>query len=325
MVTDRERADGAGQAQRSVGEVPHRASVVAQAFAPAPGESKQDCVARAMAKRSSCQSQESADTAPGQRGVACGSALADDVAECETAARARLHDAMLEGSRAAGPASSVAASPPPADDDAGVGGLPPIKRAFVVPPEKCASLTPEKAETLVLTILGAPRTPGDSYKDDPLPKLREMTNSIRALVAAARQCVRPLDAWKIINPRGTWLGPASETNIEQQYAAAEAWAAALDAEIDRTQTCVMTTGCMAARAAADAKEALEPVCEMIAQRAKDVRDIARERSNPGGVVDLKLLHRIGEEIQWIDNEELPARKARYAAAAHKPFTAGLCK
>ena len=224
------------------------------------------------------------------------------------------------------PAAASAAPPPVAvDDDAGVGGLPPIMRAFVVPPEKCATMTPERAKDLETFILGVPLTPGDSYKDDPLPKLREDTNKVRAVVAVARQCIQPMDAWKIQNPRGTWLGAASEADIERHYADAEGWAARLDAEIDRTQTCVLTPGCMAARAAADVKEVLEPVCALIAQRAKDVRDLAREKANPSGVVDLKLLHTIGEEIQWIDNEEMPARKARYTAEAHKPFNASLCK
>jgi hypothetical protein len=105
------------------------------------------------------------------------------------------------------PAASAAPPPPaPVDDEVGVGGLPPIKRVFVFAPEKCASLTPEKVKNLITTILSAPQTPGDSYKDDPLPKLREESNGLRGLVAAARQCVQPIDAWRIIFPNGTWIG-----------------------------------------------------------------------------------------------------------------------
>jgi hypothetical protein len=238
----------------------------------------------------------------------------------------QAHEAAAAPRATAAPAVSAAPEAPgPVDDVAGVGGLPPIKRSFVITPEKCAALTPQLATDLENFILSAPLTPGDSYKDDPLPKLRGDTNTVRQAVAVARKCITPGDAWKIQNPRGTWLGAASEADIERHYADAEGWAARLDAEIDRTQTCVMTPGCMAARKAADVKEVLDPVCQLIAQRAKDVRDIARERANPSGVVDLHLLHQIGEEIQWIDNEEMPARKARYTAEAHKPFSAALCK
>jgi len=54
-----------------------------------------------------------------------------------------------------------------------------------------------------------------------------------------------------------------------------------------------------------------------------VNEIAQERRNPGGVVDLNALHDLGQRIQDID-AGLPGLKADYKAAAHKPFGEALC-
>ena len=122
-----------------------------------------------------------------------------------------------------------------------------------------------------------------------------------------------------MNPRGTWFGTASAKIVERNYADAEQWAAALDAEIDATQTCIDTAGCMEKRKADEIAEKRAQVCSAIAMRAQALKDIATEKANPGGVVDLKLLHSIGEQVQALDAIEIPGRKAAYQAVAKKPF------
>jgi hypothetical protein len=56
------------------------------------------------------------------------------------------------------------------------------------------------------------------------------------------------------------------------------------------------------------------------QEAK--RQIAHEKSNPGGVVDLVMLHDLGERMQMDDNN-IANLKSQYLATAHRPFN-GAC-
>lgn len=77
--------------------------------------------------------------------------------------------------------------------------------------------------------------------------------------------------------------------------------------------CEATDACMATR-----------VCEAIAARADVDAQIRRERANPGGVVNLKLLHDLGEQAQATD-DVIAARKKRFAAARKKAFAAAMCK
>lgn len=149
------------------------------------------------------------------------------------------------------------------------------------------------------------------------------------MVAAMRQCtpiVGPFKMWKALYPDGTYL-PDAGTRLESNYSAAEAWAAADDAAINQEQACRMTRGCVAARNAARAKADLEAtvggICEFLSRRAEDVREIAREKANPSGVVDLNVLHVRGGDIQWID-DQLIGLKNHYAALVHKPFALAVC-
>lgn len=221
-------------------------------------------------------------------------------------------------------AGAASADPPPAAKAAAVPPVAAIRTDWPVTPEQCKKLPPDKAAEVLGNILAVPYTPGEQYKDEPLPKLRDWTNATRLEVAVARQCIPPADAWKIIHPRGTWVGAASEADVERRYGDAERWAAALDAQIDDMQTCLQTPGCMAARKAAEVKAVLDGVCALLAQRAQDVRDMVREKSNPAGVVDKYLLHRIGLDIQAVDDALVDA-KANYAASARRPFAPSLCR
>ena len=196
--------------------------------------------------------------------------------------------------------------------------------------EKCASITTEQWGYVQRVIADTPRTSGDVYKDKPLAELRNWTNDLRKAVAGARACAPVLDAgkqpgwsmFKALNPKGTWFTGADKI-VERNYDEAEKWAAALDAEIDGTQTCIDTPGCMEKRKADEIAEKRSWVCSAIAQRAQALKDIATEKANPGGVVDLKLLHSMGELVQGLDAVEIPARKAAYTAIAKRPFS-GSC-
>jgi hypothetical protein len=76
--------------------------------------------------------------------------------------------------------------------------------------------------------------------------------------------------------------------------------------------CRTTDACMAGR-----------VCAYIADRAEALAVIAREKANPGGAVDLRLLHDQGRRVQ--DDEAAIARlKPQYRRARGKDFTEKQC-
>jgi len=87
----------------------------------------------------------------------------------------------------------------------------------------------------------------------------------------------------------------------------------VDAALKIEDSCEAADACMAAR-----------VCEAIATRTDIGAQIRRERANPGGVVNLKLLHDLGEQAQALD-DLIAARKKRFVSARKKPFAASMCK
>jgi hypothetical protein len=99
-------------------------------------------------------------------------------------------------------------------------------------------------------------------------------------------------------------------------ATVDAWATGVEKAVADEDACQASAACMGARAAV-------PVCNAIRDRRTYVNEIAQERRNPGGVVDLNALHDLGQRIQDID-AGLPGLKADYKAAAHKPFGEALC-
>ncbi len=97
----------------------------------------------------------------------------------------------------------------------------------------------------------------------------------------------------------------------------ESWAVTVQKSVDDEKRCRATPRCLDERAAA-------PICQQIEMRRSAVQDIARERSNPGGAVDLHFLHQLGQNIQEAD-AQLPSLKAEYRAARKKPFADELCR
>ncbi len=72
------------------------------------------------------------------------------------------------------------------------------------------------------------------------------------------------------------------------------------------------------------KIAGEAVCYALSSRVQVIGQIARERANPSGVVDLRELHKLGQMLQSLD-EQLPGIKAEYARTQHHAFDAAVCK
>jgi hypothetical protein len=92
-------------------------------------------------------------------------------------------------------------------------------------------------------------------------------------------------------------------------AQADARAAAIQAAADAEAKCQASAACISERARSIA-------CGMVLSRAGIAQQIARERANPAHVVNLTMLHSLGQALQSLD-EQIPAAKAQYTAIAHK--------
>ncbi len=66
------------------------------------------------------------------------------------------------------------------------------------------------------------------------------------------------------------------------------------------------------------------ICGDLSQRAELVKLMSKEHANPSGVVDMRVLHTLGYQIQILD-DSIVAEKATYKAYAHRDFMAGVCK
>lgn len=80
--------------------------------------------------------------------------------------------------------------------------------------------------------------------------------------------------------------------------------------------CRATPTCIAPRIATK-------TCAILDARRSIAADLANEKKNPSGVVDLRLLHALGAQLQAAD-ADAKASKAAYAKAAGKPFSEASC-
>ena len=104
----------------------------------------------------------------------------------------------------------------------------------------------------------------------------------------------------------------------------EQWVSAMQAAVVVEKACRVDKKCMAKRAAEEAEakfltDVVNPLCAADSSREEARAAIAREKANPGGVVDVTLLHDLGITIQNAEDEMKPLRP-RYLAVRHHPFT-----
>jgi hypothetical protein len=104
---------------------------------------------------------------------------------------------------------------------------------------------------------------------------------------------------------------------DKLQARVDAWSAGVDKQIADEEKCRQTPQCMGDRIAL-------PLCDAIADRRDAAQSIVKERSNPGGVVDLSALHDLGQRIQQ-DDAAIASLKRQYASAVHKSFSEASCK
>ncbi len=90
--------------------------------------------------------------------------------------------------------------------------------------------------------------------------------------------------------------------------------AAVDAEIAQ---CRANPKCTWERVSA-------PLCEALANKRAYQQDMAKERANPSGIVNIKYLHDLGAEIQLCDANITMFRKD-YSEQMHRNFNEGSCK
>jgi hypothetical protein len=108
----------------------------------------------------------------------------------------------------------------------------------------------------------------------------------------------------------------SDTEVTRADAVLDKLSALMESAIADEAKCRATPSCMGARIAVN-------VCGWIASRKDALREIASEKANPGGVVDLVKLHDLGQSVQALDGR-IGAGKADYVRATHKTFSETAC-
>jgi hypothetical protein len=96
----------------------------------------------------------------------------------------------------------------------------------------------------------------------------------------------------------------------------EAWLAQINQAIKDEDACRKTPSCMTPRF-------VEPLCQAISDRRSAGQSMARERSNPSGYVDRRVLYDLGQRIQG-DDDTIQDLKAKYVALMHKAFNDAAC-
>jgi hypothetical protein len=133
---------------------------------------------------------------------------------------------------------------------------------------------------------------------------------------------RPIaDCRKDADDRSACLAKAT---AEDPRVTADHLIAVARAEADRLEPLIAAeVGCRASPKCMD-RRAIAVVCAWVARRQGFVQDIADERANPSGVVDLARLHSLGEDLESARADLKTAVKA-YETAQKKPFRESMCR
>jgi hypothetical protein len=94
------------------------------------------------------------------------------------------------------------------------------------------------------------------------------------------------------------------------------WADRIRRAATAEKVCRTSTECLADRAA-------KPLCEALSEKKGHQADLAKEKANPAGVVNLAYLHDIGQALQDDDDRIAEAKRA-YSAATKLPFRESRC-
>jgi hypothetical protein len=115
---------------------------------------------------------------------------------------------------------------------------------------------------------------------------------------------------------GLQCGSDAYSGLAQVRTDVDAWAAKVEQEVAKERACRADGECMAVRAS-------KPLCEALRDKRGHQEDLAKERANPAGVVNLTYLHDLGQAIQDADERIAQARRD-YAKATKKPFSEARC-
>lgn len=112
-------------------------------------------------------------------------------------------------------------------------------------------------------------------------------------------------------------GQEPTSGLAELSAEVDAWASLLQAAVERERACRADAECMANRAA-------QPLCEALESKRAHQEDLAHERANPAGVVNLRFLHETGQALQD-DEARIKRARADYTTMTRKPFNEARCK
>ncbi len=139
-------------------------------------------------------------------------------------------------------------------------------------------------------------------RDDPTVSII-YEDQIRQAVAMARSIAQEIRCYDEA------AGKAATTDVD-------AWANGLETSIADEKACMAKPQCLADRL-------LPSLCETIGMKREALAGIAREKRNPSGFVDMRLLRDLGEDVQN-DEDRLRELRARYLKVAHKAFNDERC-
>lgn len=150
-------------------------------------------------------------------------------------------------------------------------------------------------------------------------RMKDLVGDKARLTDALRDREKPKDMIEHVNSARTMterMRCYDESAAASARADVDAWAVVVENAVADEEKCRVTPKCMGERLTA-------PLCEAIKQRRDATQEIARERRNPSGVVDMNWLHTLGERVQDAE-DAIATLRAKYQSLTHRPFDERAC-
>lgn len=210
-----------------------------------------------------------------------------------------------------------------------------------------------KTIAAVAAVLALTFAAGSAHAEESLECHRKASaagNNYSAVLAACDKREKlGAEAMAILNDLGTrsglaWLETATPEELDDDVPAAQVAAKRLDEinaamglprdsdkivkaiaeDVSKERACRASKKCLDARVAAHREEQMaQEVCDANDMREDTLRRIAYEKANPTGVVDLRQLHDLGQDLQS-ETPALAAMKANFTKVTGKNWRLAMC-
>lgn len=169
------------------------------------------------------------------------------------------------------------------------------------------------SENAVKALAALRETIGDTFYDQEVDGLAGLRAFKSADLQTASGEVKGVTSWledlRCTMPALSGADAVAATSVhEQAKALVLRWSQPISDELE----CRSSERCLASR-----------ICSFVEDRAMQVGVMQREKSTPGGVVNLATIHDAGQAIQG-DDEAIRQLKGWFVRDRKKPFTAAMC-